>query len=248
MNGIHEVTGSIPVWSTTLRSPELSELRVASQPPLFSKERQRTERITRRRRLSDRAAQLSSSCKVDRRTPRSVDHSSDSANFSRQQGGNAATARRWRRDLNAILSDRPRHLRCRRRRMPDDKTSRLCFEERQIPSSLLHRPDITTYAPAWPTTTPAAVPIPRGTGPGNLHVTIELPDEQRAVDFERYLKSVPVARLRSAFRMMDSCGLGDESARSGRRLQGERRRSEINGSKSPRFPRTPYSVTSTMPA
>jgi hypothetical protein len=35
MNGIHEVTGSIPVWSTTLRSPAfVSELRVASQPSL----------------------------------------------------------------------------------------------------------------------------------------------------------------------------------------------------------------------
>ena len=33
--------------------------------------------------------------------------------------------------------------------------------------------------------------------PWKLHVTIELPDEQRAVDFERYLKSGPVAPLRS---------------------------------------------------
>jgi hypothetical protein len=33
MNGIHEVTGSIPVWSTNLRSPAfVSELRLASQP------------------------------------------------------------------------------------------------------------------------------------------------------------------------------------------------------------------------
>ena len=33
MNGIHEVTGSIPVWSTILRSPAvLSELRMASHP------------------------------------------------------------------------------------------------------------------------------------------------------------------------------------------------------------------------
>ena len=32
MNGIHEVTGSIPVWSTNLRSPaSVSELRLASQ-------------------------------------------------------------------------------------------------------------------------------------------------------------------------------------------------------------------------
>ena len=34
MNGIHEVTGSIPVRSTNLRSPaSVSELRLASQPP-----------------------------------------------------------------------------------------------------------------------------------------------------------------------------------------------------------------------
>ena len=37
MNGIHEVTGSIPVWSTTLRSPAImSELRVASHPSHYS--------------------------------------------------------------------------------------------------------------------------------------------------------------------------------------------------------------------
>ena len=33
VNGIHEVTGSIPVWSTNLRSPaSMSELRLASHP------------------------------------------------------------------------------------------------------------------------------------------------------------------------------------------------------------------------
>ena len=37
VNGIHEVTGSIPVWSTTLRSrlPRERELRVASHPSRF---------------------------------------------------------------------------------------------------------------------------------------------------------------------------------------------------------------------
>jgi hypothetical protein len=32
MNGIHEVTGSIPVWSTTLRSPE-PERATGGEPP-----------------------------------------------------------------------------------------------------------------------------------------------------------------------------------------------------------------------
>jgi hypothetical protein len=44
-------------------------------------------------------------------------------------------------------------------------------------------------SPASPTTTPAAARTPRATAPWQLHVTIDPPDEQRAVDFERYLKS-----------------------------------------------------------
>ena len=54
MNGIHEVTGSIPVWSTNLRSPVfVSELRLASQPSRCSSKVQssnHTERFTQARR------------------------------------------------------------------------------------------------------------------------------------------------------------------------------------------------------
>ena len=48
MNGIHEVTGSIPVWSTTLRSRAIvSELRVASHPSNFSSQyRSETRELT----------------------------------------------------------------------------------------------------------------------------------------------------------------------------------------------------------
>ena len=46
-------------------------------------------------------------------------------------------------------------------------------------------------------TTRRPLPTPRGAAPGTLHVTIELPDERRAVDFERYLKSGSVAHSRS---------------------------------------------------
>ena len=41
MNGIHEVTGSIPVWSTILRSP-FGELRMASQRATFHQRRMST--------------------------------------------------------------------------------------------------------------------------------------------------------------------------------------------------------------
>jgi hypothetical protein len=35
MNGIHEVTGSIPVWSTILRSPDFAE-RASDGKPTFA--------------------------------------------------------------------------------------------------------------------------------------------------------------------------------------------------------------------
>ncbi len=61
MNGIHEVTGSIPVWSTILRSPVIvRELRLASHAPglprrLGLKPRRAIHRA--RRRLSAVAAE-----------------------------------------------------------------------------------------------------------------------------------------------------------------------------------------------
>jgi hypothetical protein len=42
---------------------------------------------------------------------------------------------------------------------------------------------------ASPTTTRDAAPTQRATVLGPYHVTIHFPDEQRALDFERYLKS-----------------------------------------------------------
>jgi hypothetical protein len=38
MNGIHEVTGSIPVWSTILRSPHFAE-RASDGKPTFALDR-----------------------------------------------------------------------------------------------------------------------------------------------------------------------------------------------------------------
>jgi putative endonuclease len=46
----------------------------------------------------------------------------------------------------------------------------------------------TSDVPASPATTPAAALTPRAT-PWQLHVVVELPNEQSALDFERYLKS-----------------------------------------------------------
>ena len=66
---------------------------------------------------------------------------------------------------------------------------RLRSQERRSEAALLRRSDTATSTPASPTTTPAAALTRRAYRPWHLHVTIELPDEQRAIDFERYLKS-----------------------------------------------------------
>jgi hypothetical protein len=58
-----------------------------------------------------------------------------------------------------------------------------------IPNPITTLASPTTSPPVSPTTTPAAALTPPDTGPGQLHVIVELSDERRALDFERYRKS-----------------------------------------------------------
>jgi predicted GIY-YIG superfamily endonuclease len=85
--------------------------------------------------------------------------------------------------------------------------------------------------------------------PWQLHVTIELPDDQRALDFERYLKSGSGRAFTKRELWMTRRSDRPTRARkpASARLAPDES-SEISGSKAPRFARTPYSGTSTIPA
>jgi putative endonuclease len=188
LNGIQEVTGSIPVRSTNLRSPaSMSELRLASHPSRFRSRvgRPTTERFTRPAEVARRSAEGAEEGWQATAPPTA--HLRKNAIYRRRRGRTNYSC--------------PGHTPKLRKDSGSPRRTAICTQPRMQPKRIVYilRSASTQGCPYVGLTSNVRArladhnagrcPHTARYRPWQLHVTIELPDEQRAVDFERYLKS-----------------------------------------------------------